>query len=119
MHVVVHRRPTMRVKVPVWNSIVLVQVAVDAERTHESDSAKRDERYPDEPFDSGSKIIREPPAGEHEAATDEQDHKSVADAPSRSYGERAPPMRSIADEDADRGEMIRRERVSGAENESG
>ena len=60
---------------------MLVHVAVDAERTHESDPAQRDECDANDALDGGSKRIREPPAGEHERATDQQNHDRVPDAP--------------------------------------
>ena len=109
----------MRMKVPVANSIMLVHVAVNAEGADECDPAETNEHDPDDPLDRRSKIIRESPAGERERATDQENHDRVAKAPTRSNRQCTPPVGSSADEDTNRGEMVGRERVSGAENESG
>jgi hypothetical protein len=42
MGVIVVMRAAMGVQVPVWNTIVLVHVTVDAERSHESNPTEGD-----------------------------------------------------------------------------
>jgi hypothetical protein len=119
MHVVVLFGPSMRVQMPVWDAVVLVHMTMHPECAHERDHTETDEAQPDDAFDGWREFVRESPPCEHKRATDEKDDERVTDAPTRAYRERAPPLGSATHEYAHGGKVIWRQRMGGAEDQSG
>src|SRR5687767_12197997 len=119
MDVVVRFRAPVRMQMPVAEAVVLMPVAVETKRADERRDPDRDQRQADSPLHHWRHPCGEPPAGQHESATDDEDDQRVADPPACADREGTPPLGAAAHEDADRGQVIGRERVRGSEEQGG
>jgi hypothetical protein len=78
MHVIVLLRPSMRMQVPVRDTIVLMAVAVHSKCAHQSKDAKPDEGHANEALDGRRERVGKTPTREYEHATHDQDDDRVA-----------------------------------------